>query len=189
VNTKDDSELVAMSRQGELWAFGELFTKYHSRLLKHVIKMFPSRADAEDVVQETFLNAFRAISNFRGESCFFSWLYKIALNCAFSSMRKNERRVPACSLSDRTEDEWERIDAGIASFPSPMDKFQAKQLIKSIDVQLNSMPIIFAEALIYREVYGFSYDQISRSMQCSVGTVRSRLFRARQIIHEALGEQ
>jgi RNA polymerase sigma-70 factor (ECF subfamily) len=189
MDSNEDSVLVELSRSGERSAFDELFTKYRHRLLAHMIRMLPSRADAEDVVQEAFLNAFQAIPNFRGESCFFSWIYKITLNCAFSSMRRDKKRIPACSLSLRHEDECDLDEGGPAGSASAAEMFQAKQLIKSIDLQLNSMPIIFAQALIFREVDGFTYDQISQSMHCSVGTVRSRLFRARQLINAALGDR
>jgi RNA polymerase sigma-70 factor (ECF subfamily) len=188
VNPNEDSVLVALSRDGQLSAFDALFTKYRFRLLKHIGRMLPSRADAEDVVQEAFLNAFRAIADFREESCFFSWLYKIALNCAFSSMGKEERRVPACSLSLREEDEWNVVDTARARSENPAEALQIKQIIQNIDAQLNVMPIIFAETFVSREVDGFTYAQISRKMHCSVGTVRSRLFRARRIINAALEE-
>lgn len=188
MNFDEDLVLIARSRNGDLSAFDVLFTKYRPRLLKNIRGILSSKADAEDAVQEAFLSAFRAISSFREESCFFSWLYRIALNYAFSSMEKDKRQIPACSLSLKSEEEWDRMSIASANWTSPAEMFQTKQMILTIDKELNSMAISFAETFVFREVNGLTYDQISEKMQCSIGTVRSRLFRARQIINVGLGK-
>ena len=186
MDENDDSILVALSRKGEISAFAALFSKYHPRLLKHIGRVLPNRADAEDVVQDAFLNAFRAISEFREDSCFFTWIYRIAMNRAFSSVRNYNRRIPVSQFSVLSDDGYDQMSALSSETDNPAEVVHTNRMLIKIDHQLSNMPRIFSDAFLLREVNGLSYEEISDQMHCSVGTVRSRLFRARQIINAGL---
>jgi RNA polymerase sigma-70 factor (ECF subfamily) len=185
MDADDDAVLVARLKKGELSAFDQLFTKYRIRLLQHLGLTLMPRRDAEDVIQEAFLRAFRGIASFREESTFFTWIFKIALNCALASKRLNDRRIPAVSSISRSDDEWDRSELLFGS-DNPVDELQRKQSLDMIDAELSAMPEAFAETFMLREVYGLSYIQIAQKMHCSIGTVRSRLSRARHLISVSL---
>ena len=182
----EDSVLVALAKQGECGAFDQLFVKYRIRLLGHVKRMVFVSADAEDVIQETFIRAFRGIGSFKGECSFFTWIFKIALRCVFSFKRRDNKRIVAAPLSTNLDEGWEGFDILQYDSNNPADKFQRNELLGCIDRKLVSMPEIFAETFILREVEGLPYEQIAEQMQCSIGTVRSRLFRARHMISASM---
>lgn len=178
MNAYEDSYLVGLSQQGENWAFDELYVRYWTRLVKHVGRFSQSRADAEDIVQEAFLRAFRGIPSFREESTFFTWIYRITRNCSFTKISKANLVNEILPCGD-FEEVWD--NTGTLG-TDPFDEIWRDELLSKMDEVLESMPECFAHAFVLRELSGLSYDEIAEMMKCSVGTVRSRLFRARQLL-------
>jgi RNA polymerase sigma-70 factor (ECF subfamily) len=133
-------------------------------------------------VQETFIKAFSAIQNFRGECCLFSWLYRIALNSAYSAVRAKKQNLLTVSLSDQYKENAEALADLTWAADTPLAVLQANQLLDAMNSRLSSMPEQLAHVFILREIDGLSYDDIAATMRCAVGTVRSRLFRARQLV-------
>jgi RNA polymerase sigma-70 factor (ECF subfamily) len=186
VDISDDSLLVAQSKNGDKSAFGKLFNKYRNRLIKHVGRLLSCKADAEDVVQEAFLRAFRGISSFKEESSFFTWIFKISINCAYSSARLTNQSAAVSIIYMSHPDDWDSHGVMAGCADNPADEYQRGQLLSEIDKQLNCMDHIFSETFILRELDGLNYDEIAEATRCSVGTVRSRLFRARHLINAVL---
>lgn len=180
MSANDDTALVALSKSGEDYAFEKLYLRYRSRLLKHISRILTSNADAEDVLQEAFLRAYRGIRLFKEESSFFTWIFSITLHCAFSSKRASNRGFAV--MSTLREDNWDHIDTMLFDWSDPADEFEKQELLMELNKKLDYMDAIFADAFMLREIDGLSYNQIASIMQCSVGTVRSRLSRARHLM-------
>lgn len=181
MNAFHDSVLVTQLKNGEGNAFDQLFNKYRIRLIKHASRILTSKADAEDVVQDAFLKAFRGISSFKEESTFFTWIFKITLNCAYAS-----RRLSGHDVSISWHEDWEHAESTMICVDNPADECQKMQLLSELDRRLDDMAEIFAETFILRELDGLSYEDIAEATHCSVGTVRSRLFRARHLVNAVL---
>lgn len=181
-----DEQLVALSQLGDPRAFGLLVEKYQNRLHYVILRIIKNQSVVEDLVQESFIKAYRSIANFRGDSAFYTWLYQIGLNTARSYLFEKKRR-PEIETSIEIED-WDSLNTSSnnASTETPESELINKQIAKTVNDSIQMLPSDLKRAITLREIDGLSYEQISISMDCPVGTTRSRIFRARNIIAEQL---
>lgn len=174
-----DRELVERARAGERSAFDQLVARYQRRLLRLVWRLLRDQAEAEDVVQETFLKAYRALPRFRGDAAFYTWLYRIALNGARNAIvRRRLRGAPAPLPS--------QLPAPAPEIGTPEAMLLSKQVMQTIDAAMEALPLELRTAIVLREIEGLSYEEIAQIMECPLGTVRSRIFRAREAIARRL---
>ena len=174
-----DRELVERARAGERAAFDLLVARYQRRLLRLVLRLLRDPAEAEDVVQEAFLKAYRALPRFRGEAAFYTWLYRIALNGARNAiLRRRQRAAPGPLPSQQA--------APAPEIGTPESMLLSKQVMQTIDAALEALPLELRTAIVLREIEGLSYEEIAQIMECPLGTVRSRIFRAREAIARRL---
>ncbi len=177
-----DIALVERAQAGDARAFDALVLKYQHRILQLVAR-FVSDADAPDVAQEAFLRAWRAIGKFRGQSAFFTWLYRIAINTAKNWLVSRARR-PASQDFDAQEAEDYGITDKLRDVDSPERLALSGEIQEAIQNALESLPEDLKTAITLREFEGLSYEEIAQAMDCPIGTVRSRIFRARAAIDE-----
>ena len=180
-----DRALVERVQQGDKRAFDLLVRKYQHKLIGLISRYVRSHAECEDIAQESFIRAWRAIGSFRGDSAFYTWLYKIAVNTAKNHLVAMGRRPPAGD-----------IDAGDAEFmaggermhdsATPERELMRQEIEQSVFSTVQALPEELRTAITLREVDGLSYDEIAEAMGCPIGTVRSRIFRAREAIDEKL---
>ncbi|RMG36735.1 MAG: sigma-70 family RNA polymerase sigma factor [Planctomycetota bacterium] len=181
----DDRALVAQAQQGDAAAFETLVRRYYQRLYRILAVQLGNEEDARDVVQETFLRAFRHLGTFRGDCSFYSWLYRIAQNAAVDSVRRRRRRRRTRSLEDLRETAGiETSDGNPTAQPSHgLDTEERQRMVREAIAQL---PEEFRTVLVLRELDGLNYEQIAEAIGHPVGTVRSRLHRARAQLKELL---
>jgi RNA polymerase sigma-70 factor (ECF subfamily) len=181
---RSDWDLVRESRLGDADAFRELFERYHRQILAVAVGMTGSVDDAKDVAQETFLRAHRNLRSFLGESSFYTWLYRIAVNVAIDHRRRQGRREqPTASPEDLVE---ERAVGDRERSVEPEAELERKRLGERIFSMIDELTPEHKAAIILREIEGLSYEDISRVMQCSKGTVMSRLHYARKRLQAKL---
>jgi len=179
----NDQLLVDRARLGDRHAFDLLVLKYQSRLLTLVTRLLPNQSDALDVLQDTFVKAYRSLNTFRGESAFYTWLYRIAVNTAKNHMASRQKESRDLSMDDDQTDADQY--AVFQDLGSPDAEAGAEQLQGAILDAIERLPEDLRQALTLRELEGLSYEEIAQAMHCPIGTVRSRIFRARdQVIHE-----
>lgn len=177
-----DAELIQSTLQGDTRAFDELVQRYQDRLVHSLAILLGSRDDALDVAQQAFVQAWRKLNLFRGESGFYSWLYRIARNTAVSRLRTNT--LNAGSLEQLQQNsEFEPGDKNLQSLPG--HSLEQAELAHQVQSALRKVPEEFRQPLVLKELDGFSYEQISEILEIPLGTVRSRIFRGRQelLIH------
>lgn len=181
-----DLVLVERVQAGDREAFGLLVGKYQRKLLRLVMRLVRDPAEAEDVTQEAFIKAYRALPNFRGESAFYTWLYRIGVNTAKNWLISNRRRMP--TVSDIAGDESEGIDeSGLLRDDETPDRvLMSKQIGATVNAAMEALPEDLRAAITLREIDGLSYEEIAEVMDCPIGTVRSRIFRARDAIASRL---
>jgi len=181
----NDKVLVTRVREGDKQAFNLLVGKYQYKIQNLVSRFIKDRAEQEDVTQEAFIKAYRAIGNFRGDSAFYTWLYRIAVNTAKNHLVGAGRRPPA---QDVEPDESSAVGAanGLIELNSPEAILQNDQLVAVIRTAIKGLPDELREAITLREFDGLSYEDIAEVMGCPIGTVRSRIFRAREAIEQAM---
>ncbi len=181
-----DQELVLRVQQGDKTAFDLLVIKYQHRIIQLVNRYIKDPSEAQDVAQEAFIKAYRALENFRGDSAFYTWLYRISINTAKNYLVSRNRRH-----SDYHVDVQDAEQVGNApqlkGLDTPDELLQNDEIINTINVAIEQLPDDMKTAIILREFDGMSYDEIAQAMECPVGTVRSRIFRAREAIDEKLG--
>ncbi len=181
-----DQQLVERVQRGDKKAFELLVSKYQRKLLRLVSRLVRDQAEAEDVVQEAFIKAYRAMANFRGDSAFYTWLYRIGINTAKNYLVTQSRRAPTSTDADIEEAET-FIDAdGLRDINTPESLLATKQIGETVNAAMMSLPVELRNAITLREIEGLSYDEIAELMMCPIGTVRSRIFRAREAIAEKL---
>jgi RNA polymerase sigma-70 factor (ECF subfamily) len=181
-----DQQLVERVQRGDKKAFELLVFKYQRKLLRLVSRLVRDQAEAEDVVQEAFIKAYRAMANFRGDSAFYTWLYRIGINTAKNYLVTQSRRAPTSTDADIEEAET-FIDAdGLRDINTPESLLATKQIGETVNAAMLSLPVELRNAITLREIEGLSYDEIAELMACPIGTVRSRIFRAREAIAEKL---
>ena len=181
-----DEQLVARTQAGDSRAFELLVRKYQHKVIKLVAR-YVSSADAPDVAQEAFIKAYRALPLFRGDSAFYTWLYRIAVNTAKNHLVARSRRPPAHDL-EIDEVEPTEIGSVLHEIESPEGSLSTSELKDAIEAAVDSLPEELKTAFTLREFSGLSYEDITEVMDCPVGTVRSRIFRAREAIDRKIKE-
>ncbi len=180
-----DKVLVERVRSGDKQAFNLLVAKYQFKIQNLVSRFIKDRAEQEDVTQEAFIKAYRAIGNFRGESAFYTWLYRIAVNTAKNQLVGAGRRPPQQDV-DIDEGGAVGFADGLTEMNSPEAILQNDELVQTIRHAIAELPEELRQAITLREFDGLSYEEISEVMECPIGTVRSRIFRAREAIEQAM---
>lgn len=180
-----DQELVVRVQQGDKKAFDLLVLKYQVRVSKLVSRFLRNQSDVPDVVQDAFIKAYRALPNFRGDSAFYTWLYRIAINTAKNHLVAQSRKSPANSI-DAQEAEDYGASEWLKEYASPEREALASELETTIRQAMSELPPDLREAISLREIEGLSYEDIAAVMDCPIGTVRSRIFRAREAIDTKL---
>ncbi len=181
-----DRELVQRAQAGEKLVFGLLVTKYQRKLYRLALRIVADPAEAEDVVQETFIKAYRALPQFRGDAAFYTWLYRIAINAARSSLESRGRRLPTQSGLNINESETFEVRSHLNNVDTPETLLLNKQLAEAVNSAMEGLPAELRLTLSLREIEGLSYADIAEVMVCPIGTVRSRIFRAREAIAERI---
>lgn len=181
-----DHELVLLAQRGDKRAFGLLVDKYQRKLGRLLARMVRDQAEIEDITQETFIKAYRALPNFRGDSAFYTWLYRIGINTAKNYLVSMGRR-PSVSTGIEIEDA-ENFDDGdeLRTTDTPESAMMTKQIAQTVNDAVSGLPEELRTAITLREIEGLSYEEIATIMSCPIGTVRSRIFRARETISEKL---
>ncbi|TDK68400.1 RNA polymerase sigma factor RpoE [Sapientia aquatica] len=177
-----DQLLVESVQNGDKRAFELLVLKYQRKLMRLVLYFVKNQAEAEDIVQDTFIKAYRALPNFRGESAFYTWLYRIGVNSAKNHLVAQRRRVPTLSDTDAQEAESFKEAGGLREATTPESILASKQLAETVNAAMNGLPEDLRITISLREIDGLSYEEIAEMMECPIGTVRSRIFRARETI-------
>ena len=184
-NKSADQALVSRVRAGDKHAFNLLVTKYQGRIVKLVGRFVRNSSDAEDVTQEAFIKAYRAIGRFRGDSAFYTWLYRIAINTAKNYLVAQERRTPVGGLEPAEPEVMER-NARFEDLDTPEHNVLSDEIRSTLMGAIDSLPGDLRTAVTLRELEGLSYEEIADAMNCPIGTVRSRIFRAREAINKSL---
>jgi RNA polymerase sigma-70 factor (ECF subfamily) len=185
-NGAADRDLVARAQRGDKRAFGLLVEKYQRRLARLLSRLVRDPAEVEDVAQEAFIKAYRALPAFRGDSAFYTWLYRIGVNTAKNYLVAKGRRVPTVSdIEPDSEDAFER-DEQLRDIQTPESELLSKEIAATVNRAMSELPDELRTAIQLREVDGLSYEEIAQIMDCPIGTVRSRIFRARESISEKL---
>jgi RNA polymerase sigma-70 factor (ECF subfamily) len=177
-----DQQLVARAQQGDKQAFELLVSKYQRKLLRLISRLVRDPAEAEDVAQDAFIKAYRALPQFRGDSAFYTWLYRIGVNTAKNYLVSQGRRPPSSTEKDNEEAEtFDDADA-LRDINTPESILLSKEIASTVNAAMAKLPEELRTAISLREIEGLSYDEISEVMNCPIGTVRSRIFRAREAI-------
>ncbi|UTP71673.1 RNA polymerase sigma factor RpoE [Alteromonas sp. LMIT006] len=176
-----DQQLVDKVQQGDKKAFNLLVLKYQNRVSSLVARYVKNSGDVADVTQEAFIKAYRALPNFRGESAFYTWLYRIAVNSAKNYLVSQSRKPPASDVDAQEAEFYEGADA-LHENSSPERSLLTKEIEKYLYQAIDKLPDELRMAITLREMEGMSYEDIASVMECPVGTVRSRIFRAREAI-------
>jgi len=184
-NNSVDKQLVERVRRGDKRAFDLLILKYQHKIISIVGRYLGDQNDVQDVSQETFIKAYRAIPNFRGESAFYTWLYRIAVNTAKNHLVSKSRRPPNIDV-DIDDGEFQNNSAVLRDNESPQASLATSQMEQVIFRSIENLPSELRIAVTLREFDGLSYEEIAKIMNCPVGTVRSRIFRAREAIEKKI---
>jgi RNA polymerase sigma-70 factor (ECF subfamily) len=177
-----DLQLVRRVQHGDKRAFELLVAKYQRRISRLLSRMIREPADVEDVTQEAFIKAYRALPNFRGESAFYTWLYRIAINTAKNYFAAQGRRAPTVVANEIEDHEFGEDAVRLSDAATPDSVYQSKEVALAVNRAIEKLPEDLRTAIVLRELEGLSYDEIAEAMNCPVGTVRSRIFRAREAI-------
>ena len=186
VTEKDiDLQLVQRVQKGDRRAFDLLVAKYQHKIMAVISRYVRNHDEVQDVAQDTFVRAWRALANFRGDSAFFTWLYRIAINTAKNHLVAKGRRPPG---TDIDVDDAQFLDSadGLRDADTPLGQVLSAEIEATVHKALAALPEDMRQAVTLREFDGLSYEEIAEVMDCPVGTVRSRIFRAREAIDEAL---
>lgn len=183
MNQRDvDAALVARVQRGDKRAFDLLVLKYQRKIMRLLSRMIRDPSEIEDVTQEAFIKAYRALPQFRGESAFYTWLYRIAINTARNWQAANNRRPTGSFVTENEDGEtFDQID-NLTDISTPESMLASRQIAETVNAAMQSLPEELRTAILLREIEGMSYEDIAQSMGCPIGTVRSRIFRAREAI-------
>lgn len=181
-----DRELVERAQRGDKHAFGLLVSKYQRKLARLLSRYIRDPAEVEDVGQEAFIKAYRALPSFRGDSAFYTWLYRIGINTAKNYLVALGRRAPTTTEKDSDEAEGFEDGEQLRDINTPESVLMSRQIADTVNETMEHLPEELRTAITLREIEGLSYDEIAAVMDCPIGTVRSRIFRAREAISDKL---
>lgn len=182
-----DQQLVERAQRGDKRAFDLLVAKYQRKLARLLSQFIRDAAEVEDVTQETFIKAYRSLSSFRGDSAFYTWLYRIGINAAKNYLVAQKRRALTTANGFDIEDA-ENFEEGsqLRELNTPESELMSRQIAQTVHQTLQALPKELRTAITLREIEGLSYEEIASIMGCPTGTVRSRIFRAREAIADKL---
>ena len=188
--TTEDSDLVLVKRvqRGDKTAFDLLVRKYQHKVVKLVLRYVRNPAEAEDIAQEAFIKAYRALPQFRGDSAFYTWMYRIAINTAKNSLASRDRSPIAYELDLTDPEESHSVQTRLQDPDTPEGMALTEEIRGIVNSAIEGLPEELKTAIVLRELDGLSYEEIAAAMECPVGTVRSRIFRAREAIDKRLRE-
>jgi len=180
-----DQALVERAQQGDKQAFDVLVLKYQNKIIQLAYRYVHDHEEAMDVAQEAFVKAWRSLGNFRGDSAFFTWIYRIAINTAKNHLVSSARRPPRSDLDAQEAEQYDGA-AGLKEYATPEHVLLRDELKRTIASAIHELPDDLRTAITLRELEGMSYEEIAQAMDCPIGTVRSRIFRAREAIDSKL---
>ena len=181
-----DQKLVERAQRGDKHAFELLVSKYQRKLARLLSRFIRDATEVEDVTQEAFIKAYRALPSFRGDSAFYTWLYRIGINTAKNYLVAMGRRAPTTTEIDSEEAEGFEDGEHLRDLNTPENEMMSRQVAETVNQTLEELPEELRTAITLREIEGLSYEDIANIMNCPIGTVRSRIFRAREAIAERL---
>ncbi len=181
-----DQQLVERVQRGDKQAFGLLVSKYQRKLARLLSRMIRDQAEVEDVTQEAFIKAYRALPSFRGDSAFYTWLYRIGINTAKNYLVSKGRRAPTSTEIELEDAEQYSEGDLLRDADTPERLLHTRQIGETVEAAMADLPEDLRTAITLREIEGLSYEEIASVMDCPIGTVRSRIFRAREAIAERL---
>jgi len=184
-----DHQLVERAQRGDKHAFELLVSKYQRKLARLLSRFIRDPGEVEDVTQEAFIKAYRALPSFRGDSAFYTWLYRIGVNTAKNYLVAMGRRAPTVTEIDNEEAENIEDSQQLKDLNTPENELMSRQIAETVNQTLQELPEELRTAITLREIEGLSYEEIAQVMNCPIGTVRSRIFRAREAIAERLRPQ
>jgi RNA polymerase sigma-70 factor (ECF subfamily) len=180
-----DQALVERVKNGDKSAFDVLVRKYQHKVVKLITRYVKDPDEALDVSQEAFIKAYRALPNFRGDSAFYTWMYRIAINTAKNYLVAQGRRLPSVDVEAQEAEQFEG-ETPLKEYATPEHLMRRDEIEQTIFNTIEKLPEDLKTAITLREIEGLSYEEIAEAMACPVGTVRSRIFRAREAIDKAL---
>jgi RNA polymerase sigma-70 factor (ECF subfamily) len=181
-----DRLLVERAQRGDKQAFGLLVQKYQRKLARLLSRFIRDPTEVEDVAQEAFVKAYRALPAFRGDSAFYTWLYRIGINTAKNYLMAMGRRAPTSTMLEAEEAEGFDEGEQLRDINTPESVLLSKEIAQTVNATIEKLPEELRSAIQLREIEGMSYEDIAKVMDCPIGTVRSRIFRAREAIAEQL---
>jgi len=176
-----DQALVERVQQGDKQAFDILVLKYQNKIIQLAYRYVHDHDEAQDVAQEAFIKAYKSLDHFRGDSAFFTWIYRIAINTAKNHLVASGRRPPKSDLDAQEAEQYDGAE-GLREYATPEHVLLRDELKETIASAINDLPDDLRTAITLRELEGLSYEEIAQAMDCPIGTVRSRIFRARDAI-------
>jgi RNA polymerase sigma-70 factor (ECF subfamily) len=185
VNPDADAPLIERVKAGDVKAFEMLVVKYQRRIERLIGRMVRDTDLVQDIAQETFIRAYRAIPQFRGESAFYTWLYRIAVNAAKKAlveMKRDPIVTESARASRDDDDETSRVENELSDGETPEALLASKEIAATVNASIDALSEDLRQAITLREIEGLSYEEIAEVMNCPIGTVRSRIFRAREAI-------
>jgi RNA polymerase sigma-70 factor (ECF subfamily) len=185
-NQSSDKKLVKRVQKGDKGAFDLLVLKYQHKIVNLVMRYVRDPELAQDITQEAFIKAYRALPRFRGDSAFYTWMYRIAVNTAKNHLASQRRRPMDVELDLQDPEQYD-LHAKLKETDTPEGVTLSNELKKSVELAIAALPEDLRTAIILRELEGMSYEEIAQTMECPVGTVRSRIFRARDAISKKVG--
>ena len=181
-----DRQLVERAQHGDKQAFGLLVEKYQRKLARLLSRFIRDPGEVEDVTQEAFIKAYRALPAFRGDSAFYTWLYRIGINTAKNYLMALGRRAPTSTEVEAGEAEGFEEGEQLRDINTPESVLLSSEIARTVNETIEQLPEELRKAIQMREIEGMSYEDIAEAMNCPIGTVRSRIFRAREAIAEQL---
>ena len=182
---QSDLALVQLAQRGDPGAFDALVRRYQHKVVKLVLRYVRDPAEAEDIAQEAFIKAYRALPRFRGDSAFYTWLYRIAINTA-KNVLAARGRSPVSYDIDKDSEDSSAVESYMKDTATPEALAMTDEIRSTVNDAIDQLPEDLRTAIVLRELEGLSYDEIAQAMSCPVGTVRSRIFRAREAIDARL---